>query len=130
VIYTVERQIDSEKIERLRDRIWASARKDYLAGAKWYLDDAESAINNDRNRGLYAEDAWRLKISTWLSVRSLEYVLSEDILTNCLEIPLERQDLRSLTRVNRILQSVGYIKTRKEISGLFKTIWRPPVNPV
>ena len=130
VIYTVEKQIDSEKIEQLRDRIWASARKDYLAGAKWYLDDEETTINNDRNRGLYAEDAWRLKISTWLSVRSLEFVLSEDILTICLEIPLERQNLQSLTRVNRILKSLGYAKTRKEISGTFRTIWRHPVEPV
>ena len=130
MIYAVEKQIDSEKIEQLRDRIWASARKDYLAGAKWYLDDEETTINNDRNRGLYAEDAWRLKISTWLSVRSLEFVLSEDILTICLEIPLERQNLQSLTRVNRILKSLGYVKTRKEISGTFRTIWRHPVEPV
>jgi hypothetical protein len=127
VIYTVEKKIDSEKIEDLRDRIWSSARRDYLAGAKWFLDEQETEVNNARNRGMYAEDAWRDKISTWLAVRRFEYVLSSDILTNCLEIPLERQDQRGLTRVNRILRSLGYYKTRKDLSGEFKTIWRQSV---
>lgn len=126
VIYTVEKQIDSEKVEELRDQIWASARQDYLAGMKWYLDDAETKINNDRNKGLFAEDAWRDKISSWLSVRRLEYTTASDILTICLEIPVERQSLPALTRVNRILRSLGYVKTRKDISGTFKHVWRAP----
>jgi predicted P-loop ATPase len=127
VIYTVEKKIDSEKIEDLRDRIWASARRDYLAGAKWFLDEQETEVNNARNRGMYAEDAWRDKVTSWLSIRRFEYVLASDILTNCLEIPLERQNHTTLTRVNRILRSLGYYKTRKDLSGEFKTIWRMPV---
>jgi predicted P-loop ATPase len=127
VIYTVEKKIDSEKIEDLRDRIWSSARRDYLAGAKWFLDEQETEVNNARNRGMYAEDAWRDKITVWLSIRRLEYILSSDILTDCLEIPLERQNHTTLTRVNRILRSLGYYKTRKDLSGEFKTIWRQSV---
>ena len=127
VIYTVEKKIDSEKIEDLRDRIWSSARRDYLAGAKWFLDDQETDVNNARNRHMYAEDAWRDKITMWLSVRRLEYILSSDILSNCLEIPLERQNHTTLTRVNRILRSLGYYKTRKDLSGEFKTVWRQSV---
>lgn len=126
VIYTVNSQIDSEKVEDLRDHIWASARRDYLAGAKWYLDDEETRINNNRNKHLYAEDAWFNKVSMWLSVRTFEYILASDILTDCLEIPLERQSLPYLTRVNRILRSLGYVKTRKDISGTFKHVWRKP----
>lgn len=126
VMYTVSQQIDSEKVEDLRDRVWASARRDYMAGLKWYLDDVETKINNDRNKGLFAEDAWRDKISSWLSVRHFEYVMASDILTMCLEIPVERQSLPALTRVNRILRSLGYIKTRKDISGTFKHVWRAP----
>jgi predicted P-loop ATPase len=127
VIYTVESKIDSEKIEDLRDRIWSSARRDYLAGAEWYLNGDETEINNARNRHMYAEDAWRDKIAVWLSVRRFEYVLGSDVLTNCLEIPIERQDYRALTRVNRVLRSLGYYKTRKDLSGEFKTIWRKSV---
>jgi predicted P-loop ATPase len=127
VIYTVEKKIDSEKIEDLRDRIWSSARRDYLAGAKWFLDEQETEVNNARNRNMYAEDAWRDKITMWLSIRRLEYILSSDILTDCLEIPLERQNHTTLTRVNRILRSLGYYKTRKDLSGEFKTIWKQSV---
>jgi putative DNA primase/helicase len=76
---------------------------------------------------MYAEDAWRDKIAVWLSVRRFEYVLGSDVLTNCLEIPIERQDYRALTRVNRVLRSLGYYKTRKDLSGEFKTIWRKSV---
>ena len=124
VIFTVEKKIDSEKIEELRDRIWASARRDYLAGVEWYLNDQETAINNDRNRNMYAEDAWHDKVSVWISVRRFDYILASEILSSCLEIPLERQDYRSLTRVNRILKSLGYVKTRKNVSGQFKIVWK------
>jgi putative DNA primase/helicase len=98
-----------------------------LAGAKWFLDEQETEVNNARNRGMYAEDAWRDKITIWLSIRRLEYILSSDILTDCLEIPLERQNHTTLTRVNRILRSLGYYKTRKDLSGEFKTVWRQSV---
>ena len=127
VIFTVERQIDSEKVEDLRDKIWSSARRDYLAGMKWYLDDEETKINNNRNKGLFAEDAWSDRITSWLSIRHCEYVLASDIMTDCLDIPLQHQSLPYLTRVNRVLKSLGYIKTRKNVSGSFKQIWKPPV---
>lgn len=127
VIYTVDKRIDSQKVAEMRDRIWASARRDYLAGKEWYLDDEETQINNNRNKDLYAEDTWRDKIVGWLSVRKPEYVLASDILTDCLDITHQFHNHTVLTRVNRILVSIGYRKTRKDILGEFRTIWRCPL---
>jgi len=126
VIFDIRKCIDSNKIEKLRNRIWASARHDYLNGCKWFLDDEETTINNLRNRGLYSEDPWHEKISARLAITCPNYVIAADLLTAVLDVPLERQNQQALTRVNRILVSIGWIKTRKEMSGTFKQIWRPP----
>ena len=124
VIFTVEQRIDSEKIEYLRDRIWASARADFLAGKSWYLDDVETAENNSRNLGLYQEDAWRDKVESYLRIRNPEYVLAADILEHCLGIPIDKHDQRNLQRVNRILKSLAYYDTRKLLHGMSRKIWR------
>ena len=124
VIFNVEERINSEKIEDLRDRIWASAKREYFKGTQWFLDEAETQINNDRNRGLYAEDPWLEKISSHLVYRSTEYVISSDLLTHVLEVPIERQTQRELVRINRILTACGYYKSRKKLNGSFKHIWR------
>jgi len=124
VIFNVEERINSEKIEQLRDRIWASAKREYFKGTHWFLDEAETQINNDRSRGLYAEDPWLEKISSHLVDRSTEYVISSDLLTHVLEVPIERQTQRELVRINRILTACGYYKSRKKLNGSFKHIWR------
>jgi predicted P-loop ATPase len=125
VIFNIEQCIDSGKIESLRDRIWASAKRDYLRGEQWFLDEAETQINNDRNRGLYAEDPWLEKISSHLTFRtSGDFIISSDLLTHVLEVPIERQTQRELMRINRILTACGYYKSRKKVGGTFKHIWR------
>ncbi|QQG31327.1 DNA primase/polymerase [Cyanophage S-2L] len=58
VVVPVNQRIDSERLEQMRDQIWATALREYRSGKLWYLDEEELEINAKRNKGLEVEDAW------------------------------------------------------------------------
>ena len=128
VIYPIKEQINSARVLSLRDQIWSSAKRDYLAGKEWYLNTEENAINNERNRSKFAQDPWSVMIASHTASKTAtDYYLAEDILAGCCEVPKERQTQQHLTRVNRILTSLGYKKSRKMLNGVARSIWRRPV---
>ena len=130
VIYPVQKRIDSAQVLALRDQIWSSARRDYLAGHEWYLNEAENDFNNERNRSKFAQDPWMSVLSGHLAVRNAEYHLAEDLLVTPLEVPKDRQTQQHLTRVNRLLVTLGYKKGRKMIHGVYRCMWYKPVGSV
>lgn len=128
VLFDVKERIDCQKIEEMRDRIWASARRDYLNGQSWYLDIEETEENNKRNLGMYAEDAWEDRIRNYLEIRrTTDFVTAADLLHNCLGIEIGNQHSGHLTRINRVLTSLGWTRVRRMISGAYIRGFSRPV---
>ena len=128
VVFPIQQQIDSEKIERLRDRIWASAVCDYRSGAIWFLTKDEEETNNKRNAQMFMVDPWADKIESFVNFkRHTDAFLASDILTHCIDLPPERQTQSHLFRVNRTLISLGFRETRIKMGGRQKKVWKRPV---
>ena len=126
VVFHVKEPINHDKVIALRDGLWASARQDYLNGVPWWPSQGEMAESEEKNRELFTEDPWKaiIAIGADLQHRASGYVLSDQLMSKSLDIPIERQGQREQTRVNRILKSLGYYQTRKELSSGFRSVWR------
>ena len=128
VLFDIRQPIDCVRLEALRDQIWASARRDYLGGKSWYLDRDETDENNRRNLGMYAEDAWEDRIRAHLDIRKVtDFFTAADLLSNCLGIEVGNQHSGHLTRVNRVLTSMGLKRVRRMISGAYIRGYTRPV---
>ena len=109
----------------MRDRVWASARRDYLNGVDWNLSAEEAQINEARNNDWMIEDSWVGKISSYLTVHRPQYVYLPDMLP--LAIPeLQLKDIHQgvLTRGNRIMSQLGWRRGRINLNGGRVNVWR------
>jgi predicted P-loop ATPase len=105
--FKVRRDIDVSAIERDRDQLWAEAVHCYGEGQPWHIDE------ETLQKIAEAEQGKRFKPSPWLeliedhAIGKTEVTVA-DILTDCLEVPKERQSQREMNEVVRCLQHLGW----------------------
>jgi len=131
VVYPINRRIDVSFLDHMRDRVWASARRDYLNNVDWNLSAEEAQINEARNNDWMVEDSWVGKISSYLAVTRPAYVYLPDMLP--LAIPeLQLKDIHQgiLTRGNRIMSQLGWRRGRMNLNGGRVNVWRNELKSV
>jgi hypothetical protein len=121
--------IDIGLVEAIRDRIWASARQDYLAGASWFLDDTESTAINAHNATLMVEDPWEVEVERLLKEVKKDllgfkdsterWVVTTQKLLALIEPEKSRRQPHHLSRIAQVLIRLGYVHrtVRKEPGG-------------
>ena len=102
--------IDCDKIERVRDQIWAEAVRAYYNGEAAYIDnnelrqlhaaEAEQRVDN--------EDVWDEAVLTYMQGCKKKIIHTSDILSDAISVPLDRQGNREKERIKRILTQAGY----------------------
>ena len=121
--------IDGDKVAKWRDRIWASAVKAYRAGLSIHLNETERDIQRERNRLMFREDPWILKIDSFLSMKpDLDFVTPTDLLHDerCIGNQVDRSTSFDLNRVKVALTAIGWVEGRKTINGRkARGFWRP-----
>ena len=122
-------EIDGARVAEWRDRIWASAVKAYRSGLSIHLNETEKHIQRERNRLMFREDPWILKIQSFLSQNSsMEYVTPTVLLHDerCIGAQIDRSTSYDLNRVKVALTAIGWSETRKVIEGRKVRIFRRP----
>jgi len=127
VVYNVSRRIDLKKVQRLRNRIWASALQDYRNGVDWNMSPAEMERNEMRNDVWLQDDPWLVPIHKHLydsfSSRYVPEITTAQLMDCPLEVRKQDQHQGHLMRVGRILKSLGYEKSRRLRDGRRTTVW-------
>ena len=121
--------IDGDKVVKWRDRIWASAVKAYRAGLSIHLSETERDIQRERNRLMFREDPWIMKIQSFLAGKpDVDFVTPTDLLHDdrCIGNQVDRSTSYDLNRVKVALTAIGWVEGRKVISGRnARGFWRP-----
>lgn len=136
VVVPVNQRIDSERLEQLRDQIWASAVRDYRSGLLWYLNQEELATNSLRNKGLEVEDAWVGTIQAHLAgsidlklLTDQRYGINIESVYNKIEPEVGRRGPSFGKRIRDTLLSLGWEPVRMRLasdpSGNPVRVWAP-----
>lgn len=125
-VIPVSERLPIKWIEENRDAIWATARDLYKSGEPWWFSPEETAYIENLNASYVLDDVWADSVSGYLETR--EETTIAEILAQCIDMPLERQDQRSKLRVAAILQSLGFQKVsrKKAIGGGRSNVWVLP----
>jgi len=124
--------IDIEKVEALRDRLWAEAVSAYRRGERWWAEPGDILFVKAQE-GAARADSWEEVIkaalekgvSNWFAgeQRSIlpgaEFITSADVMICILRD--DRQDRRNQMRVADILKKLGWVQVKRNgIRGWFK----------
>lgn len=128
VIYEVENVIDLDRIAALRDSIWATARRDYLAGEDWGMDANELAKSEDENQSWMLSDPWQDVIGDWLDnsgvalAKGNNGISVRDVLLGAMKLEDKQQDKKAENRAAAALKVHGWCNkktTKKRLSRWF-----------
>ena len=115
-------QIPWRMLEDERAGIWSAALSAYEAGAEWELSPKELSQLKEYQEDFELRDPWHDTITTYTHDKN--EVRMEDILTNVLSIPTERQHTGHRKRVGGILRSIDFETTSRRINGKSARVWR------
>jgi predicted P-loop ATPase len=104
----------------MRDRMWSEAKARYLAGERWHLEDAEliRAAEEEQEKRV-VHDGWHEHIARF--VESKANVSIDEILSECVKLPIEKRDRSATTRVGNVLTSLKWKKYRPRENGKVTT---------
>jgi predicted P-loop ATPase len=109
-------KIDLDALARDRDQLWAEAVHRCQAGDPWWITDPQlSADVIAAQESRLATDAWEPVIADWLD--SQDSVTVGEILSGALQISRQDWTPQHQTRVAKILQRLGWERTRRRVEG-------------
>lgn len=113
-------EIGLDALKRDRDMLWAEAVVRFDGGDPWHVDSAQlAALCTEEQSDRVISDPWEEKLAKWLEtdearrrVTEPGYLTTTDVLSMCLDIPAERRDRSSATRVGQAMKRLGWQKRR------------------
>lgn len=119
--------IDSPKLARKRDLLWAEAVTRYRDGEPWWLTREESALAAQHQAARVSIDPWQDRLATVLDER--RSYTSIEILSEVLKVPYDRQDQFNKSRVAKVMGALGWVqkfKKERDENGDRKSVreWR------
>lgn len=114
---TCGEKIDTEGLAAERDQLFAEALAAYRAGERWWFDpEFEAQHVRPVQDAARAPDPWEDEILNWIQtpVRDFdgehprEEVTIQEILTDALGLPVERQSMRAQKRAGNALRKIGW----------------------
>jgi hypothetical protein len=121
-------QADVEWIAENRDQLWAEAMHLYRTGAKWWVTDPTLASTiASEQADAKQSDFWEAILEDALGHRS--QITMKDA-TAALEIPKDKVDRSTQTRIGLALKAVGYVRQRARKGDDRHYVWvKKPASP-
>jgi predicted P-loop ATPase len=111
---TQQDQIDTASLMLERDAIWSAVVHAYRAGEANRLPIEMEVRVTEENDNYVIDSPWRSAIEEYLARRRSSDVLTiEDVLTNGIKKPLERQNRSDQMQVAAILKDLGLVRKRE-----------------
>lgn len=108
-------EVDATLLAAWRDQLWAEAVALLEAGERWWLEPHEDVIREARAEEHRVSDPWEPVLRTWLSRSTRAAHTSNEILTDCLDVPKERQGKSIEMRLSALLRSLGYARRKQRL---------------
>lgn len=112
-IIPVDREIPRALLLEMRDQLWAEAVVAYESGESWWLSSEADHAREQANFDFEDEDPWMAAVRAWVSRPVAAEATVGDVLTNALNLDYARQDRGAQIRVARILNALGWKRTRQ-----------------
>ena len=116
--------INIEMLEEQRDQLWAEAIHRYKQGEKSYIADNdpvfEAAVAEQQAR--YTGDVWDEMVKQGLPDVTGD-ITTDKILTQIINLPVERWTNREKYRIGAIMRSLGYESKPKRINSKVYRVW-------
>lgn len=126
VTCTIKKPIDVPNLLLERDAIWSAAVAAYKAGGTNELGVEQQALVEAENESYIVSNPWQQAVEAYLTRRvSVQPLTSEEVLTEAIQKPLERQTRADQMQVAAILKDLGWVKKR-ESSGRRRWIYIHP----
>lgn len=110
--------LDVAAIARDRDQIWAEVVRLFNAGERWHpATEAERRLCADQVSVRHVDHPWTAPIDRWLSrtrneTGFLGYVSADRILSDAIEIPVERRKAGDIETVGKVMSRLGWASKR------------------
>lgn len=104
------RRADARLVRAIRDQLWAEAAERYQARERWWLSAEEDALADDTQDERFAVDEWERRIAAHVS--GYQSVTVGDVLSGCLNLPIEKWTPADQIRVGRCMVSLGWVRRR------------------
>jgi len=113
-----------EWVSANRGQLWAEAVVRERQGEPvWLDDDIVQAAAVEAQSGRMFVDSWLDVVARWVEGRDETTV--PDILSQALDVPLERHDKRQQMRVGTILRLLGWQRIVKRTGSVTRRVWLP-----
>jgi len=123
-ILQVKKQIDTDRLDRESDLIWAAAVALYKRGEPWHLTDLEAAATALNNEDFQEIDVWLETVRSF--VKNQTSVTSAQVLEQGLKLEIGRLDKSMQMRISKCMTFLGWKQNRKTIEGQRVRFWEPP----
>lgn len=119
------RRIELDRIKRDRDQLFAEAHSRYMEGETWYEMPDETATHQESRR---QQDPWEFIIERWLEGHSEFHdgISSAEIAFHCLEIDLNKIDMKTTRRISKIMRLLKWGQDVKAVDNSTKRVWTKP----
>ena len=123
-VIPVKGMIDIQKVESMRNAIWAAAVAAYRAGEPWWLTEQEIEWAIQANEPFRLSDTWEDFIYEYVQGR--QFVTIAEVLEKALDMEANKQDKKSQMRAAAILRRFGWQKAKRWRGGTWKRGWELP----
>jgi predicted P-loop ATPase len=131
VIPVTATQLDMIDVEGLlleRDAIWSAAVHAYRSGERNHLTAKQQVQVERENANYMVNNPWQTVVQTYLEKRaSIEPLTIEELLTNAIMKPVERQTRADQIAVGQLLKDLGF-ERRRETTGRRRWIYAPRLD--
>lgn len=120
-------KIDIPGLEKVRDQLWAEARKMFEAGYPWWIIKPEIQREaEEQQRDRYIGDPWDAAIERY--VQGETEVTIEKVLRDVLGLELARCGQIEQNRIARSLRTMGFLRTQRRSGDKRVWVYRKPVT--
>jgi putative DNA primase/helicase len=117
-------KVDTDKLQEIRDQLWAEAMFCYLAGEIWWVNREEAEMFAEAQDERFVVDEWEGPILTWLEESQIGATTTgAEVLSQALKLDFGHWGKPEQMRVGAIMHRLGWRRVR--MPALSKSKQRP-----
>lgn len=125
-VIPVVQRINTQQLQKERDRIWAAATALYMQGEQWYLTDTEAKEAEQIAQRYECQDPWFDRVADY--VDCMDAVSNDQIFTHAVQLEVSKFNSGHARRISAIMRTLGWQLSPNPLShnGKKARLWKLP----
>lgn len=117
--------IPRDKVQAMRDEVWADALDAYEAGERWWFDRSEDKVREEDAQQYQIEDVWTASVAEWIdaTVGEVGNFTTADVLGG-IGIDVARRTAKESSRVRAVLVRLGWVEKASPAGFRGLRVWQ------